>query len=76
LKLAAFKKRTALMSDIVLFENSPVTRHKSGINVAFSDNSVSWVNWDDVKTPLAGTRTITQAANAKVDSFWSGLDTK
>jgi len=64
------------MSDIVLFENSPVTRHKSGINVAFSDNSVSWVNWDDVKTPLAGTRTITQAANAKVDSFWSGLDTK
>lgn len=75
-KFASFKKRSALLADMVLYDNSPVTRHKSGINVAFSDQSVSWVNWDDVKAPLNGTRAISMAANAKVDLFWSGLDAK
>jgi prepilin-type processing-associated H-X9-DG protein len=73
-RFSSFKGRKAIMCDLMVYQDSPVTRHRTGINVAYSDGSVTYQLWSEVRGPMSGANALSPAFNAKVDDFWSGLD--
>jgi hypothetical protein len=48
------KGRKALVSDTNIYIVSPNTRHRTGINVGYTDFSATWVDWKSVNGPIRG----------------------
>jgi prepilin-type N-terminal cleavage/methylation domain-containing protein len=78
-KLNNFKNQ-AVLADLTSSYTRVVTRHVSGINVAYGNGSVRWVKLSAFMQPVAQwpdpTLPPTPAYNATQDAIWADLDTQ
>jgi prepilin-type N-terminal cleavage/methylation domain-containing protein len=75
-KLSKMKGKYALIADLAIYPTTPLSRHKTGVNVCYSDGSGQWVDWKSVSRPLQNLNTSTPQVlfNAAHDQLWVNYD--
>lgn len=72
-KWSTFNKK-AILSDVNTMPARVLSRHETGINVAYGDGSAKWVPYSVFKAELAPCTSLSAAFNANQDRVWALLD--
>ncbi len=72
-KLAQFKGK-AILADLTAMPVRVLTRHATGINVAYGDGSAKWVRLDVFEKDLMPCTSLSYIYNDNQDRIWAALD--